>query len=66
MAQFTMGSFARWSSSMRLSVATQTRSYASKSGKILPHELNYFKYNMLMTICYYSNPKILLDLFPRT
>ncbi|KAJ5461894.1 uncharacterized protein N7458_003446 [Penicillium daleae] len=31
MAQFTMGSFARWSSSMRQSVASQTRGYASKS-----------------------------------
>ncbi|KAJ5177149.1 uncharacterized protein N7482_003026 [Penicillium canariense] len=31
MAQFTMGSFIRWSSSMRQSVTSQTRSYASKS-----------------------------------
>jgi hypothetical protein len=66
MAQLTMGSFARWSSSMRQSVASQTRSYASKSGKILPHELNYFQCNKLMKIYYYSNPKILPDLFPRT
>ncbi|KAF3396106.1 hypothetical protein F1880_006687 [Penicillium rolfsii] len=31
MAQFTMGSFARWSSSMRQYVASQSRGYASKS-----------------------------------
>jgi hypothetical protein len=66
MAQFTMGSFARWSSSMRQSVASQTRGYASKSGKIPAHALNYLICKMLTTIYFYSNPKLLTDLLSRT